>query len=63
MIRRETVNVLLHAIPPVPALGVPGRFHTESGFVVRCFTCTHCGYTELYSVGVAEPNLWPGVLP
>jgi hypothetical protein len=37
--------------------GVP-KFVNSSGIPVRVYTCTFCGYTELYHGKILNPETW-----
>ncbi len=56
---------LVGVLPPQqPAPGIPieatqrATFHMGYGQAVRCYTCTVCGYVEMYDAFIVAPDVW-----
>jgi hypothetical protein len=56
--RRATDWHVLVGIEEPPVGGGWARQDSRRIVPVRCFTCAVCGYVELYSGSVTDPEIW-----
>jgi hypothetical protein len=47
-----------HWLPPSPPFSPQAQLNFNKGQTVRFFSCSVCGYVELYNAATVEPGIW-----